>query len=337
MGGVLALMNVMRAIVMERVAFLFAAENAHVVRLEEEKRRDVFNSFENFLNLAKTKAWDTHMLSVEEVANALTVPETYNKLDMYGFPVDEPAYYFKVLEVDYEAGEKCSVLDYIRCATRGNGPMLQKDLYAAHISLQKLKEELRVFDEESLQFEKKLSKLTVMARSLVEHGEHIFMNMQEYRARHPNFKKQFKPPISEAKLNRAPWENEDEYWMSLLGSWFESEEAVNDASNEPPSPPTDLQLPSSPPPQPPMPPLRLPLPPEPPAPLALMDEEDDRIDGLRHALDPAEALRQRSIVIHEQSSFAGNRRPKRPVSAPSFASERAIQAVQGQLRPNRPV
>merc|ERR1712232_714127 len=152
MGGVLALMNVMRAIVMERVAFLFAAENAHVVRLEEEKRREVFNSFEAFLNLAKTKHWDTHMLSVEEIANALTVPETYNKLDMYGFPVDDPGYYFRILEVDYENGDKCNMQDYFRCATRGTGPMLEKDVYAAQLALQKLKDSLGVFEEEFLLF-----------------------------------------------------------------------------------------------------------------------------------------------------------------------------------------
>jgi hypothetical protein len=324
--GAVVLFNMMTGVVLERVYTLFEIDREYESRATEEERKAIFNQLEAFLNLSQKKSWDTHMLTVDELASALAIPEIYNQLDMLGFPVDDPAYYFRVLDADYQAGDKVRTLDFIRCAVRGTGPMLSKDVYAAQLAVQQFGEMLHLCEEEALLFEKKLSLLKVMARSLVEHGEHIFLNVQEYRARHPHFQSTFKPPISEAKLARAPWENEEEYFMALLGSWFESDEAENDESEKP----TDPQ-------KPPLPPLpfegSLLPPPEPPAPLALQDEEDGRTETLKNDLGQTKALHK----FHRDGVTINIGRKRRPVSAPNYASDRAIKATEGKLRPNRPV
>lgn len=103
--------------------------------------------------------------------------------------------------------------------------MMTSDHYAADLAVRKLAVILQHFEEEREIFEEKCNLMSSMARSLIEHGEHVFLDMQEYRERHPDIRATFRGRVSLAKLASAPWENEEAHWMAFEGSWFEEGEA----------------------------------------------------------------------------------------------------------------
>merc|ERR1712072_1626740 len=247
--GTLALFNVMVGVVIERVLLSAESDATYVAKIAEQRKKEIFLQLKSFFISSDVN--ENGMLSMEEVEAALNTPEMYNKLKMIGFPVDDPAYMFHALDIGEDS--QISIEEFFEGCERAHGPLPSKDLLVAQVALERLSHHYDDFEAEFNQFQKKVDYIASMSTSLTEHGEHIFLTMQEYRSRHPGFQHTTRPRLSMAKLDKAPWElGQKKHARFSQGSWFEEDEGLFEAS-EAPAPPAPLAGPDPPtgPPQPP--------------------------------------------------------------------------------------
>lgn len=144
-------------------------------------------------------------LSFEEVRTAINKPEIYNKLRMIDFPVDNPEQVFDMLDYD-ESGE-LTIEEFITGCLRMKGPAQSKDLLVAQVALDCVKKQYVIFEQELEVLQAKLGRLDATARALTDHGERVFLDMRQYRMRHPDERGSDIPRMGSVVMKKAPWES----------------------------------------------------------------------------------------------------------------------------------
>jgi hypothetical protein len=191
----------MVGVVIERVHASAESDATYAAKIAKQKEKEVYKQLKAFFIAGDVN--ENGMLSVPEIEAALELPELYNKLKMIGFPVDDPGYMFKALDVDIDS--QISIDEFFEGCERSSGPLLAKDNIVAKVNMERLHRHYTEFEWEFDQFKMKVDFIASMSTSITEHGEHIFLNMQEYRARHPKYTANTMK-ISMKKLDNAPWE-----------------------------------------------------------------------------------------------------------------------------------
>eukprot|EP00933_Yihiella_yeosuensis_P055927 TRINITY_DN5489_c1_g2_i1.p1 TRINITY_DN5489_c1_g2~~TRINITY_DN5489_c1_g2_i1.p1 ORF type:complete len:590 (-),score=122.10 TRINITY_DN5489_c1_g2_i1:275-2044(-) len=172
----------------------------------ERDRKHIFSQLQEIFELADADGSGT--LTVDEVELAVQKPEIYNKLKMIDFPVDDPASIFALLDYD-ESGE-LTTDEFISGCIRMKGGAKSKDLLVAQVAVDAMRKQYGLFEEELSLFREKVARLTEAAASVIDHGEHVFLNERQYRNRHPEFKDANLPIVGENDFELVPWQQEME-------------------------------------------------------------------------------------------------------------------------------
>jgi len=125
--GTLALFNVMVGVVIERVLVSAESDAHYANKIADQKKKEIFLQLKSFFISSDVN--ENGMLSLTEVEAALNTPELYNKLKMIDFPVDDPAYMFRALDIHEDA--QISIEEFFEGCERAHGPLLSKDLLCA--------------------------------------------------------------------------------------------------------------------------------------------------------------------------------------------------------------
>jgi len=200
------LLNIIVGVVVENALATAARDQNKIRKAKERNRQLVFNQLRAIFEDADVDNSGT--LTFEEVDVAIKKPEIYNKLRMIDFPVDDPQQVFDLLDYD-ESGE-LTIDEFIEGCLRMKGTAKSKDLLVAQVHLDSMKRHYNQFESELELLQSKLLKLDATARAITEHGERVFLDMRQYRIRHPEEKGSSIPRMNTSVLRQAPWEVDSE-------------------------------------------------------------------------------------------------------------------------------
>merc|ERR1719382_416123 len=124
---------------------------------------------------------------------------------MIDFPVDDPKQVFALLTHDDRA--ELTIDEFITGCLRMKGNAKSKDLLVAQVALNCMKRHYNQFESELADLQKKLHKLDATARAITEHGERVFLDMRQYRMRHPSERGNNIPRMDTGVMQETPWDN----------------------------------------------------------------------------------------------------------------------------------
>jgi len=198
------LLNIVVGVICERTINTSEADENKMKRAQERDRQRVFDHLREIFETADEDGSGT--LTLQEVRKAIDKPEIATKLKMIEFPVEDPKQIFTLL--DFNNCGELSIDDFIAGCIRMKGTAKSKDLLAAQVAVDTMKRHFTYFEAELGKLKEKVSLLDDTARALVYQGEHVFLNLQEYRRRHPELDGGMAsaPPVQTEKINTSPWE-----------------------------------------------------------------------------------------------------------------------------------
>jgi voltage-gated sodium channel len=198
------LLNIVVGVVVESTLHTSENDESKVKRAQERDRQRVFDHLREIFEGADEDGSGT--LTLAEVQKAIAKPEIYNKLKMIEFPVEDPKQIFMLL--DYDNTCELSIDEFISGCIRMKGQAKSKDLLAAQVAVDTMKRHYTYFEREMKELQSKIALLDDTARALVYQGEHVFLNLREYRMRHPELEggAAAAPRISTSAIEHAPWE-----------------------------------------------------------------------------------------------------------------------------------
>jgi len=181
-----------------------SAQDANKMKKSKERdRQKVFNQLRDIFEGADEDGSGT--LTLSEVEKAINKPEIYNKLKMIEFPVDNPEQIFELL--DFDGSNELTIEAFIIGCIRMKGPAMSKDLLEAQVAVDAMKRHYTQFECEMKVLQAKVAMLEATARALVIQGEHVFLNVREYRMRHPEMPGRMSmPSVPTEVIGLAPWE-----------------------------------------------------------------------------------------------------------------------------------
>merc|ERR1719409_416309 len=200
------LLNIVVGVVVESTLSTSEKDESKVKRAQERDRQRVFDHLLEIFEAADEDGSGT--LTLGEVQKAINKPEIYNKLKMIEFPVEDPKQVFMLL--DYNNSCELSIDEFIAGCIRMKGTAKSKDLLAAQVAVDTMKRHYTYFEKEMKELKDKIELLDDTARALVYQGEHVFLNLREYRMRHPELEggTASPPRITTGAIDEAPWENQ---------------------------------------------------------------------------------------------------------------------------------
>jgi voltage-gated sodium channel len=198
------LLNVIVGVIVENSMETASKDSKKTKKKKEKDRQMVFSQLREIFEMADVD--DSGSLTLEEVQDALNKPEIYNKLKMIDFPVDDPKQIFLLLDFD-DTGE-LTIEEFITGCVRMKGQAKSKDLLVAQVAVDTMRRHYQEFEKELEAFQQKLRRLDVTARAIVGHGEHVFLDMREFRKRHPEERRKQNDGPQKAvwAMDHAPWE-----------------------------------------------------------------------------------------------------------------------------------
>jgi voltage-gated sodium channel len=226
------LLNIIVGVVVESTLSTSEKDDSKVKRAEERDRSRVFDHLREIFEAADEDGSGT--LNLSEVQRAISKPEIYNKLKMIEFPVEDPKQVFMLL--DYDNSCELSIDEFIAGCIRMKGSAKSKDLLAAQVAVDAMKRHYSLFEKEMEELQGKIALLDETARALVYQGEHVFLNLREYRMRHPEMQGGIAEPprINTATVDSAPWESEKPK-AAILDNQIKQGALLQDAWNQPES------------------------------------------------------------------------------------------------------
>jgi Ca2+-binding EF-hand superfamily protein len=198
-------LNIVVGIVVESTLRTSEADDNKIKRAQERDRQRVFDHLREIFEAADEDGSGT--LTLGEVEKAINKPEIYNKLKMIEFPVEDPRQIFELL--DYDNTGELSIDEFINGCIGMKGTAKSKDLLAAQVAVDTMKRHYLFFENEMKELQGKIALLDDTARALVYQGEHVFLNLREYRMRHPELEGGIASPprVDTAAMHSAPWES----------------------------------------------------------------------------------------------------------------------------------
>merc|ERR1719272_637982 len=175
------LLNIVVGVVVESTLSTSQKDDEKLKRAEERDRQRVFDHLREIFEVADEDGSGT--LTLQEVRKAIDKPEIATKLRMIEFPVEDPKQIFTLL--DFNNCGELSIDDFIAGCIRMKGSAKAKDLLAAQVAVDTMKRHYTFFEAELKKLTAKIELLDDTSRALVYQGEHVFLNMREYRMRHP--------------------------------------------------------------------------------------------------------------------------------------------------------
>lgn len=206
------LLNIVVGVIVENTLATSERDDNKIKRSKERDRQRVFNHLREIFEAADEDGSGT--LNLAEVRKAINKPEIYNKLKMIEFPVDDPEQIFMLL--DFDGSGHLNIDEFITGCIRMKGTAKSKDLLVAQVAVDTMKRHYTQFEKEMRDLQQKIMLLEETAKSLVDQGEHVFLNLREYRMRHQDLELRGSSPprISTGTISKAPWEESQE--TSLL-------------------------------------------------------------------------------------------------------------------------
>jgi len=229
------LLNIVVGVVVESTLSTSEKDESKVKRAQERDRQRVFDHLREIFEAADEDGSGT--LTLSEVQKAINKPEIYNKLKMIEFPVEDPKQVFMLL--DYNNSCELSIDEFIAGCIRMKGSAKSKDLLAAQVAVDTMKRHYTYFEKEMKELQGKIALLDDTARALVYQGEHVFLNLREYRMRHPELEggTASPPRICTATIESAPWSRSQgggqSQQLALEGNQFKQEAIWDQAFNKP--------------------------------------------------------------------------------------------------------
>eukprot|EP00927_Polykrikos_kofoidii_P042301 TRINITY_DN36185_c0_g1_i1.p1 TRINITY_DN36185_c0_g1~~TRINITY_DN36185_c0_g1_i1.p1 ORF type:complete len:564 (+),score=88.45 TRINITY_DN36185_c0_g1_i1:81-1772(+) len=199
--GSFGVLNIIVGVVVENTLSTSERDKTNMRKKQENDRHMVFTQLREIFEAADVDKSGT--LTIDEVVHALDKPEVDSKLRMIDFPVENPQQLFK--DLDYDNTKDLTIDEFITGCMRMKGIAKSKDLLEAQVALDTMRKHYRAFEVEMQKFHEKLHSLEHTAKELITHGEHVFLNAQEYRLRHPTMRES-QPMLSYEQLDAAPWE-----------------------------------------------------------------------------------------------------------------------------------
>lgn len=196
------ILNIIVGVVCDSSLQTAIADKKQERKIIEKDRQRVFQQLRDIFEEADADGSGT--LTLQEVVEATLKPEIYSKLKLIGFPVDNPSEVFELLDFD-ETGE-LAIEEFITGCNRMRGQAKSKDLLVAQVEMDRMRKHYDEFEEQLGIFQDKIKRLTESATALTFHGEHVFLDTWQYRARHPDFKKASVPRVTAEELASSPWE-----------------------------------------------------------------------------------------------------------------------------------
>lgn len=223
------LLNIVVGVVVESTLATSEKDESKVKRAQERDRQRVFDHLREIFEGADEDGSGT--LTLGEVQKAISKPEIYNKLKMIDFPVEDPKSIFMIL--DYDNTCELSIDEFISGCIRMKGTAKSKDLLAAQVAVDTMKRHYTYFEKEMKELHAKIALLDDTARALVYQGEHVFLNLREYRMRHPELEggTASPPRIDTQTIENAPWVRKKH--PGLQGNQIKQEALWNEAFNKP--------------------------------------------------------------------------------------------------------
>lgn len=200
--GSFGILNIIVGVVVENTLSTSEIDRTNVRKKQENDRHMVFTQLREIFEAAD--ADNSGTLTIDEVIHALDKPEVDSKLRMIDFPVENPQQLFK--DLDYDNTKDLTIDEFITGCMRMKGIAKSKDLLEAQVALDTMRKHYKAFEVEMQIFHEKLHLLEYTAKELISHGEHVFLNSQEYRLRHPTMRES-QPVVSYERLENAPWEH----------------------------------------------------------------------------------------------------------------------------------
>jgi len=217
------LLNIIVGVVVETTLTTASQDQVKQRKMRDRDRQMVFSQLREIFSAADTDGSGT--LTIEEVEDAVNKPEIYNKLKMIDFPVDDPEQIFVLL--DYDDSGELTIEEFITGCMRMKGTAKSKDLLVAQVAVDCMRRYFEEFDGEMAKFRHKLAKLDMTARAIVGHGEQVFLDMRQYRHRHPSEKGAEMPSMP----MDAPW-NSNAYDQYLEDGEESEMFDINDAKTD---------------------------------------------------------------------------------------------------------
>jgi voltage-gated sodium channel len=223
------LLNIVVGVVVESTLSTSEKDDSKIKRAQERDRQRVFDHLREIFESADEDGSGT--LTLSEVQKAINKPEIYNKLKMIDFPVEDPKQVFMML--DYDNSCELSIDEFIAGCIRMKGAAKSKDLLAAQVAVDTMKRHYTFFEKEMKELQGKIALLDETARALVYQGEHVFLNLREYRMRHPELEggSATPPRINTNVIDGAPWEQLGKPMLEL-GNQIKQEAIWNEAFNK---------------------------------------------------------------------------------------------------------
>merc|ERR1719436_1320931 len=198
------LLNIIVGVVVENALATAAKDRKKIRRAKEADRQLVFNQLREIFEDADQDGSGT--LSYKEVEDAIRKPEISHKLRMIEFPIEKPQQIFELL--DYDDSGELTIDEFITGCLRMKGQAKSKDLLFAQVALDCMKRHYNAFEKELKVLQEKLGRLDATARAITDHGERVFLDMQQYRMRHPGERSGSIPRMDTILMKEAPWEEE---------------------------------------------------------------------------------------------------------------------------------
>lgn len=236
------LLNVVVGVVVESTLSTSEKDDNKIKRAQERDRQRVFDHLREIFEGADEDGSGT--LTLGEVQKAISKPEIYNKLKMIEFPVEDPKQIFMLL--DYDNTCELSIDEFISGCIRMKGTAKSKDLLAAQVAVDTMKRHYKFFEKEMKELTAKIALLDDTARALVYQGEHVFLNLREYRMRHPELEggSASPPKLDTNKIEDAPWVRKKH--KHLEANQTQQEAIWNEAFNKPETSNWVVEYPESP-------------------------------------------------------------------------------------------
>jgi hypothetical protein len=137
--------------------------------------------------------------------------------------------------LDYDNSCELSIDEFIAGCIRMKGSAKSKDLLAAQVAVDTMKRHYSFFETEMKELQEKIALLDDTARSLVFQGEHVFLNLREYRLRHPEMEggRSTLPVVNVHEVDAAPWEKEKRHQALMALQQQNQANTWNDAFQQP--------------------------------------------------------------------------------------------------------
>jgi voltage-gated sodium channel len=224
------LLNIVVGVVVESTLSTSEKDDNKMKRAQERDRQRVFDHLRDIFEGADEDGSGT--LTLGEVMKAISKPEIYNKLKMIEFPVEDPKQIFMLL--DYDNTGELSVDEFIAGCIRMKGTAKSKDLLAAQVAVDTMKRHYTFFEKEMKELQAKIALLDDTARALVYQGEHVFLNLREYRMRHPQMEggAASPPRLDTYTIENAPWVKTKHPALEAGGNQKQQEAIWNEAFNQ---------------------------------------------------------------------------------------------------------